>query len=58
MVAYRFEIQLNIDVVIEDDSENPLSKSELRVKVIDNLREYIDGAEPSDCYVSDGVELK
>lgn len=58
MVAYRFEIQLFTDVIIEDDSVSPMSKTEARRYVVDNLREYLDKADLSDCSVTDGIELK
>ncbi len=56
-VAYRFDVQLMLSVLIEDDSINPQSMAESRVNVVDNLREYVDAAELSDCYISDGVKL-
>ncbi len=56
-IAYRFEIQHLIPVVVEDDSDNPISVSEARRHVVDNLREYVDSAELGDACISDGVKL-
>ena len=56
--AYRFEIQGLINVVIEDDSNNPMNKIQARRFVVENLREYIDSADLSDFCISDGVDVK
>jgi hypothetical protein len=56
--VYRFEIQMSFDVTIEDDSNEPINKNQARRFVIENLREYVDSNNLSDCYVSDGVEVQ
>ncbi len=56
-IVYKFDIQHSFSVVIEDDSNLPLSIEDGRRIVIENLREYIDSSDLSDCCVSDGVRL-
>jgi len=56
-IAYRFEVQHSFGVVIEDDSDDPMSISEARQKVVENLREYIEASDIGNCCISDGVKL-
>jgi len=56
-IAYRFEIQHSFDVVVEDDSDDPINIEEARQRVVENLREYIEASDLGDCCISDGVKL-
>jgi len=56
-IAYRFEVQHSFDVVIEDDSNDPINIEEARQRVVENLRKYVEASDLGSCCISNGVKL-